>query len=107
MDYDLILGRYGEIALKSPQVRRRFESQLIHNIKSAFKTEAHVKGGRIFIYPGDFEEALNKLAKIFGIVSFSPAIAMKTDKKTIKNKLEEYVEKLNSEGLLDDKMQVL
>ncbi|HIH61524.1 MAG TPA: tRNA 4-thiouridine(8) synthase ThiI [Methanobacteriales archaeon] len=103
MDYDLILGRYGEIALKSPQVRRRFESQLIHNIKSAFKTEVHVKGGRIFIYPADFEEALNRLAKIFGIVSFSPAIAMKTDKKVISTKLQEYVEKLNLEGLFDDK----
>ena len=103
MDYDLILGRYGEIALKSPRVRRKFESQLIHNIKSAFKTEACIKGGRIFIYPTDFEEALNHLEKIFGIVSFSPAVAMKTDKNTIKNKLEDYVEKLNSEGLLDPK----
>ncbi|MDI9624218.1 MAG: tRNA uracil 4-sulfurtransferase ThiI [Methanothermobacter sp.] len=103
MDYDLILGRYSEIALKSPRVRRKFESQLIHNIKSAFKTKAHIRGGRIFIYPADFEEALNKLAKIFGIISFSPAIAMKTDKKIISTKLKEYVEKLNSEGLFNDK----
>lgn len=103
MDYDLILGRYGEIALKSPRVRRKFESQLIHNIKSAFKTEAHIKGGRIFIYPADFEEALNRLANIFGIISFSPAIAMKTDKKVISTKLKEYIEKLKSEGLFDDK----
>ncbi len=103
MDYDLILGRYGEIALKSPRVRRKFESQLIHNIKSAFKTEAHIREGRIFIHPADFKEALDKLTKIFGIISFSPVIAMKTDKKVISTKLREYVEKLNSEGLFDEK----
>ncbi len=102
MYYDVILGRYGEIGLKSPRVRNRFEFQLVHNIKSAFKARVRIRHGRIFIYPQDFKEALNHLQKIFGVVSFSPAITIKTDKNMISTKLEDYVERLNSEGLFDE-----
>ena len=36
MKHDLIIARYGELALKSDGVRRRFENRLINNIKAVF-----------------------------------------------------------------------
>ena len=36
MNYDLIIARYGEIGLKSPKIRSRFERKLVKNIKATF-----------------------------------------------------------------------
>ncbi len=72
-----ILVRYGEIALKSDHVRRRFEKRLINNIKSGlrenkieFKIEK--EWGRIFISSEKIQKTSKILKRIFGIVSFSP-----------------------------------
>ncbi len=75
MEYSLIIARYGELGLKSPKVRGRFERKLSSNIKAAFNCEIDINQARIFIFPENFDEALSKLHKIFGIVSFSPAIS--------------------------------
>ena len=45
MDYDLILIRYGELALKSDKVRRRFEKKLVKNI------QASIEGTLMMQYP--------------------------------------------------------
>ncbi|MDR0912397.1 MAG: tRNA 4-thiouridine(8) synthase ThiI [Methanobrevibacter sp.] len=100
MDYDLIIGRYGEVGLKSPRVRRRFEKKLVSNIKNSFKSEIDVIQGRIYINPVDFNEALDKLSKIFGIVSYSPAIALTSNLNDITEKLSIYSKKLEKEGLI-------
>ncbi|MBU4536190.1 MAG: tRNA 4-thiouridine(8) synthase ThiI [Euryarchaeota archaeon] len=100
LKYDLIIARYGELGLKSPKVRSRFEKKLLSNIKSAFDCEVRVSQGRIFIKPYNFKEALQGLRKIFGIVSFSPAIALKTDREEITSKLEGYVDQLEDEGTI-------
>ncbi len=72
---DLILVRYGEIALKGAN-RRRFEKTLEENIRAFLKKEGisfkgvSSKRSRIFIYE---PSSLPDLSKVLGIVSYSPA----------------------------------
>jgi len=103
MDYELIIVRYGEIGVKSPKVRRRFENKLIRNIESKLKCEIEINQGRIFLYPENFDEALEVLGKTIGIVSFSPAVSTETDFSSIEQTIDKYVDKLVSEGLFSDK----
>ncbi|HML05844.1 MAG TPA: THUMP domain-containing protein, partial [Methanobacterium sp.] len=101
MDYDLIIARYGEIGVKSPKVRRRFENQLISNIKNKLDCKIEINQGRIFIFPKNFEEAKDALSKVIGIVSYSPAVSTETDFDKIEGTLNKYVDNLLSEGLFD------
>ncbi len=103
IEYDVIIARYGELGIKSPRVRRRFENKLVSNIKSSFECEIKVIQGRVFIKPANYDEALDKLAKVFGIVSFSPAITTITDFDKIAEDMEIYVDKLESDGLISSK----
>lgn len=103
MDYELIIVRYGEIGVKSPKVRRRFENKLIKNIKIKLECEIEINQGRIFLYPENFDEALELLGKTIGIVSFSPSVSTKTDFSSIEQIIDKYVDKLVSEGLFSDK----
>ncbi len=102
MKPDLIIARYGEVGLKSNRVRRRFENRLINNIKASIDAEVKVYQARIFIFPKDFDDALEKLERIFGIVSYSPAISTKASFEDIEESLSSYAEKLYDEGLLDE-----
>ena len=102
MKPDLIIARYGEVGLKSNRVRRRFENRLINNIKASIDAEVKVYQARIFIFPKDFDDALEKLERIFGIVSYSPAISTKATFEDIEESLSSYAEKLHDEGLLDE-----
>lgn len=92
--YDLIIARYGEIGIKSPKVRKKFENKLVQNIKSSLNADIYIEDGRIFIYPKNFKKALKSLKRIFGIVSFSPAIKTSAEFNEIKNKLVDYVRRL-------------
>ena len=83
MDYDLILIRYGELALKSDKVRRRFEKKLVKNIQASIEGEVKRDQGRIYIEPVNFDDAISRLDKIFGIVSYSPVKKTKTSKEDI------------------------
>jgi thiamine biosynthesis protein ThiI len=80
---DLILIRYGEIALKGHN-RNFFIGLLIRNINRALGDIEHnilKDRGRIFVTAGsgaDAEEAIARLSRVFGIVSVSRVI--KTDK---------------------------
>ena len=102
MKPDLIIARYGEVGLKSNRVRRRFENRLINNIKASIDAEVKVYQARIFIFPKDFDDAIEKLERIFGIVSYSPAISTKATFEDIEESLSSYAEKLHDEGLLDE-----
>jgi len=68
-----ILVRYGEVWLKSDPVRRQFEQTLCSNIRSVFSpaTKVTVVPGRIWIYS---DKVPNELARIFGVVSYSPVM---------------------------------
>ncbi len=99
MDYDLIIVRYGEIGVKSPKVRRRFENKLISNIKNKLDCKIKINQGRIFLYPENFDDAFEALIKTIGVVSFSPVVSTETDFKSIEETLNKYVQNLISEGL--------
>ena len=58
-----IIVRYGEIGVKSPVVRKRFEKKLISNIKNLIKCKITINQGRIFLYPEDQDEALESVKK--------------------------------------------
>jgi len=78
VNYELIIVRYGEIALKGKEIRKRFENILVSNIKNAFDTENLTskitkEWGRIYIYTTQIKKCINVLQKIFGITSISPA----------------------------------
>lgn len=78
MRYDLILARYGEIGIKSPPVRRRFEQILQENMERAFETERldcviRRLRGRFLISSSDLARATGILRRIFGLTSLSPA----------------------------------
>jgi len=72
-----IIVRYAEIALKSEPVRRRFERQLIKNIKLSLKGldyKLRRERGRIFIDTRRPSVATRRLAKIPGIASVSSSL---------------------------------
>lgn len=87
----IILVRYGEIILKGLN-RPIFEEKLIGNIKSAIykygKAKVSKSQGRIYIEPEDddydFDTVLQKVSKVFGIVSVSPVWKIETDYEQIK-----------------------
>lgn len=84
----LILVRYGEISLKGKN-RPAFENRLVSNIRRALAGTGRagiVKlRGRLMIELQDMDtaEALSRLGRVFGIVSFSPARRVKADEESI------------------------
>jgi thiamine biosynthesis protein ThiI len=79
VDYELIIVRYSEIALKGKETRKRFESILLTNIKNALESKNLIfiirkEWGRIYIYTDQITKCISYLKKIFGIKSVSPAL---------------------------------
>ena len=102
MNYDVIIARYGEIGLKSPKIRSRFERKLVKNIKATFECDVERNQGRIYIHPKDFDEGIEKLNRVFGVVSYSPAISTHSTYEEIDKTLGGYVEELMAENILDE-----
>ena len=102
MKPDLIIARYGEVGLKSNRVRRRFENRLKNNIRASIDAEVKISQARIYIFPNDYDDAIEKLERIFGIVSYSPAVSTKATFEDIENSVSMYADKLHDEGLLDE-----
>lgn len=67
MKYDLIVARYGEVGLKSTKVRSRFERKLVKNIKAAIDCDVDRNQGRIYIFPKNFDDAVENLNRVFGL----------------------------------------
>ncbi|MEW5921493.1 MAG: tRNA uracil 4-sulfurtransferase ThiI [Bacillota bacterium] len=84
----LLLIRYGEIALKGKN-RPFFEKKLLKNIKEALRGlepfNVIFQRGRYFvkISPQDNYAAIQKLQKVFGIVSISPVLAVPLEMEAI------------------------
>ena len=93
---EIILIRYGEIGLKGKN-RSFFEQALMRNIRGALAGTKGLKifreHGRVYVRHEDSSKKVQHLlGKVFGIVSFSPAIAAPLDLDAIKEKaLEEAV----------------
>jgi len=102
MKYELIIARYGEIGLKSPKVRSRFERKLVKNIKASFDCDVGRNQGRIYIRPENFDDAIAKLDKVFGVVSYSPAVLTHSTFDGIENSLTAYTETLLKEKVIDE-----
>lgn len=88
MKYELVIVRYGEIALKGKETRRRFENILVSNIKNAFGKEKipnkiKKEWGRIYIFTDQIQKSINVLKKVFGITSVSPAVQIKSNMSSI------------------------
>lgn len=81
-----ILIKYGELFLKSEPVKRMYEKKLKDNMRHALKSagikkiEIERKRGRMFVKVAkrDINKACKALAKVFGIVSFSPCWHLQT-----------------------------
>ncbi len=77
--FNIIIVRYGELALKSPGVRNLYEGMLMRNIKAmltqrgAVYSKVYREWGRIFVKSGD-PVAVGAVADVFGVVSASEAV---------------------------------
>lgn len=85
MKTDVILLRFGEIMLKGRN-RARFENQIVQQIKRVLKplSRAELRQesyGRMYVdLNGErYEEVAEALGKVFGLLSFSPAIRMASE----------------------------
>ncbi|HJH31636.1 MAG TPA: tRNA 4-thiouridine(8) synthase ThiI [Methanosarcinaceae archaeon] len=76
---DIIIVRYGELALKSTGVRNWYERKLVKNIAAMLNlrdvkySQITREWGRIFVHTTD-PGAARAVADVFGVVSTSPAI---------------------------------
>ncbi len=92
---NVILLRFGELYLKGKN-RGYFEKTLISNIKQALKNLPCVvvkSSGRYFVKDYDITietQIINKLTKVFGLVSLSRAVEIDSDKQ----KIEQYISTL-------------
>jgi thiamine biosynthesis protein ThiI len=86
--HETIIVRYGEIALKGKETRKRFENILTKNIMDALKSKKIQfkitwEWGRIFVYTEQISKTVKVLEKIFGITSVSPAYITKSNIESI------------------------
>ncbi len=100
---EVILVRYGEIILKGLN-RPIFEQKLIKNIKIVLRNERYKiwrSQARIYIEPFDENEELNtsrlieKLLKVFGIVSVSPALKVESNMDAIFQAAEKCMQRMH------------
>ncbi len=106
MDSDekkLFLLRFGELWLKSFEVRRRFTDRLITNISEGLNAQkirfrAIKSHDRIFIevQKKDAKKASALLSRTFGLISFSEVEEIESDRQKIKEKVLEIASKVLS-----------
>lgn len=97
----LFLIRYGEIALKSKAVRRRFQNMLLDNIhqhliENRLECRSSTDHGRIYLQADDIARGI--LGRVFGIVSFSPVLETSSKMEDICHVAGDYSKGLFSEG---------
>ncbi len=82
-----VIVRYGELALKSEPVRRRFEWRLISAINLALKGLEYAierERGRIFVYTESPTSVTKRLSRVPGIVSVSSATKVEANMNEIR-----------------------
>jgi len=91
----MIIVRHGEIYTKSPPVRRQFIEKLAQNIRAALPDAKIVKKRwRILVYAEDERKAVEKLKRVFGVVSFSTCIETDAELGKIKKAVERFLPKI-------------
>lgn len=94
-----VLVRYGELALKSPAVRREFEQRLRGLILRAMHhdgiegtvTEDH---GHFYVHTADPTKAVPVVCRIFGVVSVSVADVLPTDLDELSKRVVEVAQEI-------------
>ncbi|MDU6248322.1 MAG: tRNA uracil 4-sulfurtransferase ThiI [Paeniclostridium sordellii] len=89
--YNIVIVKYGEIGVKGKN-RYIFENKLIKNIKSMLsplgKFNVYKEYGRIYVDLGEFaeeyEEVLEEIKKVFGVVGVCPGIRAEKDYDKLK-----------------------
>lgn len=94
-----LLVRYGEIGLKSASVRRRFEQQLLADIRrrhalAGVPCVISQARGRVFIDSDDWRRSCEILSKTFGVVSFSPVTKVSSEVEELKKAVLEFAKPL-------------
>ncbi|HTT73361.1 MAG TPA: THUMP domain-containing protein [Thermoplasmata archaeon] len=88
----LLLVRYGELALKSPPVRREFERTLRRNILEQFVADG-ITGrlrsdrGHLYLEVDDEVRAVAALRRVFGVTSVSVVHEVPTERAAIERRL--------------------
>ena len=72
-----LMVRYGELGLKSPPVRKRFENALTEDIRrrhllARVPCVISSTRGRVFVDSDDWRKSCEILSRTFGVVSYSP-----------------------------------
>jgi thiamine biosynthesis protein ThiI len=88
----LFLVRYGELALKSPPVRREFESSLRRNILEQFVREGltgrlRSDHGHLYVEVDEGDRARRVLSRVFGITSVSEVHEVPSERNAIRDRL--------------------
>ena len=98
-----LLVRYGELGLKSPSVRRRFENALVDDIRrrhTLAKLPCVISStrGRIFVDSDDWRKSCEILTRTFGVVSFSPVTEVDSKIESVTKGVLEFARPLLFDG---------
>lgn len=102
---DIVLLKYGEIALKGLN-RPMFEKRLLHNLKHILQPlgEFNIRKSQSMIYAEpldssiDMDEALERMSRVFGIVNICPAVSCEKDMDTIAKTTIECLKEMDTNG---------
>jgi len=98
-----LLVRYGELGLKSPSVRRRFENSLLDDIRrrhalAGVPCVISSTRGRVFVDSDDWRRSCEIITRTFGVVSFSPVTEVPSDIETLTRSTVEFSDQLMFEN---------
>ncbi len=99
----LLLVRYGELALKSPPVRREFERTLRHNVLELFLAAGETcrlrsDHGHLYVEADDAARAIRIIRRVFGVTSVSRVVEVATDPAAIRGATIEMADPLLTDG---------
>jgi len=89
MEGVVVVRTGGEIGIKSKPVRRAYENLVLKTIRGLLKDEGIPfsdiwrTAGRIYIHTEESERVARRVARVFGVSSTSPGVALKADLETI------------------------
>ena len=98
-----LLVRYGELALKSPPVRREFERTLQRNILAQFLAAGRTcrlraDHGHLYVESEEHSEAIRLVRRVFGVTSVSRVEEIPTTLEGIQSRVMEWANPLLAEG---------
>jgi tRNA uracil 4-sulfurtransferase len=99
-----ILVRYGELALKSPPVRREFERTLQRNILEQFRSAGltcrlRADHGHLYVGAEDATAAIPLLQRVFGVTSVSAVTEVDSDRETIERSAADLADPMLTPGV--------